>query len=99
MNDLPELRFDFKAILRLEENGLNLLDGDTLEANLTSPKNIALLFWGGSLHECPDMTKEEAVEIMNSMPLAKLFPYLTGKLKKDMQASDDSEAGDTPTAG
>lgn len=84
------LRFTFEALCRMRErHGLNALSE---EAFVPDPRTIAILVWGGVLHEAPKITLEDVycgldVAAMRETTTA-VYEALVDALPKKQPAQD-----------
>lgn len=57
-----KLKYTFNAFCELEDKGMNLLE---LKEDNFKLKDIRLLVWAGLRHELPDLTPEDAGELID----------------------------------
>jgi len=87
-NKQVEFRFDFGAILALEEKGINIMDGGIKEEDLRKMKTYMLLVWAGLLYANPDITEKQARELVKGMTPKEVIEQVSSALK-DAVVNDD----------
>lgn len=84
------LRFDFEAIIKLEELGINLLDGGLKEADVKKPQTFSTLYWVGRLAETPELTEAAARKELRGIPVRDVVNAITTALTTDLGGNADS---------
>jgi hypothetical protein len=90
MTEQLKLAYNFNAIEKLYEEGLDLLGGALTDADFRRPPNIVLMYWAGSLHLKPELTIDEArAEIANGS-VKDLILQITNCLKESLGSEEEN---------
>lgn len=94
------LRYDFGALVALEERGINLMTD--AEDALKQFKNFVPLVWAGLLHEDPDLTEDAVKKQLQRVKPRDLIDQVSAALVRDIgenKADDETAASDPAPAG
>jgi len=96
-NKQVEFRFDFGAILALEEKGINIMDGGIKEEDLRKMKTYMLLVWAGLLYTNPEITEKQARELVKGMTPKEVIEQVSSALKDAVVNDDAKPEKENPT--
>lgn len=91
-NKLSTLRFDFEAILQLEEKGFKLMDGGLKEDEVKKPKTFVTLYWAGRLADQPDLTEEAALKELRGIPAREVVNAIIAAIKQGLGSDEPQSA-------
>lgn len=95
---IGELRFDFDAVIRLEEKGIKLMDGGLTPESVRKPQTFISLYWAGRLHEQPELTEDQAKAQLKGVPVRHVVNALTAAIKDGLGSDEAADAPVSPTA-
>jgi len=92
------LRFTFGAIMKLHETyGLNIMSpGD--DDLVLNPTNLSRLVWAGLLHENSEITYEDALKRLETLPVREVINLTGAALQEALNSEDDEETEEDSSA-
>lgn len=85
-----KLKYSFNAFCELEDAGMDLMH---LQDGKVKFKDIRLLLWAGLLHELPDITPEEAGELIDQGNLQEISEAVAEAIQLALGNKGEQEPG------
>ncbi|MBA4542887.1 hypothetical protein H1164_08230 [Thermoactinomyces daqus] len=85
-----KLKYTFNAFCELEDAGMDLMQ---LQDGKVKFKDIRLLLWAGLLHELPDLTVEEAGEMIDQGELKEISEAVAEAIQLALGNKGEQEPG------
>lgn len=84
MNSTLRLTYDFLAVLKLAEEGINILENGIPKDVLIQPDKIVTFVWIGMLGDNPDITRDQAKSALKGLKPKQVFDAITEAIQRDL---------------